>query len=287
MQIMKKVFLFLATFIFFILSSCIPSLHSIVNDENRITDDRIIGTWKMEKDVFDEDNFKFSVKADDIEGELGMKQIMKEIKKGFQKQKKYSLWQFERAAILKLKYNLLDQGNVTVTQETIGGVSSTLKKIREQFNTEDIIIEYKEELPYYILTYYPDTSSDQATTMKVELTKIGKNIYMDMFPISDKITGRFSTNFIEAHTFVKVEFNEEKLLFHSFDTIRIEDLLKSKKVRLKHEVITKAKNDKNKIVYEESVVLTAPTKELRAFIEKYGTEEDLFDEAEELTADHE
>jgi len=174
-----------------------------------------------------------------------------------------------------------------VTQETIGGVSSTLKKIQTQFNTEDIIIEYKEELPYYILSYYPNASADQATTMKVELTKIGGNIYMDMFPINDKITGRFSTNFIEAHTFAKVEFNEEKLLFHSFDTVRIEDLLKSKKVRLKHEIITKAKNDQNKIVYEESVVLTAPTKELRAFIEKYGTEEDLFDDAEELTAYHE
>ena len=101
MSTMKKLFLILTTALFFFLSSCIPSLHSIVNEENRITDDRIIGTWKMEEYTINEDNFQFSVQSNDKEDEQEGIRLMNELQEDLKKQKKYSIWQFERAAKLK------------------------------------------------------------------------------------------------------------------------------------------------------------------------------------------
>ena len=46
---MKK-YIVLAGFICLFITSCIPSLHPIFTEENRITDDRLIGFWVDSED---------------------------------------------------------------------------------------------------------------------------------------------------------------------------------------------------------------------------------------------
>jgi len=79
-------------------------------------------------------------------------------------------------------------------------------------------------------------------------------------------------NYIAGHTFAKVNFEEGKLNLEMFDGEFVENLIKSRKVRLRHE----------KIGIDGDIVLTASTKELRSFIGKYGDNPDLFDDAEVL-----
>ena len=74
----------------------------------------------------------------------------------------------------------------------------------------------------------------------------------------------FQTNLIPAHTFAKVEFQDNQLKIRSFDSDYIEGLIKSRKVRLKHEVVN------------ETIILTASTEDLRSFILKYGDDDKLF-----------
>lgn len=283
--IMKKITIFTALVFFFLLYSCIPSLHSIVNDKNRIVDDRIVGDWIFSDDIFANPILNYSVKADNEEEQKEGEKLMQEYIDELKAKRNYSTWKFERAAKLKFKYEKNPEGTTSWSAEMIGGVESSLAAIRAQYENEDIVIEQQELLPYYFLTYETSDFPDASEYMKIELTKIGGEIYMDIFPRKvNNGSGRFTSNFIGAHTFAKLTFEKGKLLIHSFNVEKIEHLLKSKRVRLKHEIVTTATQESNKIIYEDNIILTAPTEELRAFIEKYGKTEDLFEDPEELTA---
>ncbi len=275
---MKKTTLFFTVFAFFLVTSCIPSLHSIVSEENRVTDDRLVGDWKMEEDVY-VSNFEFSVESDDEEdrqeGIKMMKELGGEMKGLFGNKKNYSLWRFERAAIITAvdKEKLASPKGHGTEVIFRGWATSLVPK-------EWTIIERK-ELPYYILTYKKPKGKKEL--MKVELTKISGAIYMDIHPMGNPNESRFGINQINAHTFAKVEMKDGKLLIHSFNNLQIEDLLKTKKIRLKHEIIPSVKYNNGNVDTEDNLVLTASTEELRAFITKYSDNENLFDEAEELT----
>lgn len=275
---MKKTTLFFTVFAFFLVTSCIPSLHSIVSEENRVTDDRLVGDWKMEEDVY-VSNFEFSVESDDEEdrqeGIKMMKELGGEMKGLFGNKKNYSLWRFERAAIITAvdKEKLASPKGHGTEVIFRGWATSLVPK-------EWTIIERK-ELPYYILTYKKPKGKKEL--MKVELTKISGAIYMDIHPMGNPNESRFGINQINAHTFAKVEMKDGKLLIHSFNNLQIEDLLKTKKIRLKHEIIPSVKYNNGNVDTEDNLVLTASTEELRAFITKYSDNENLFEEAEELT----
>ncbi len=280
---MKKTTLFFTVFVFFLVSSCLPSLHSIVNDENRVTDDRLIGDWKMEEDIFDDATikFEFSYESDEDkqEGIKMMKNLGEDMKGLFEKKKKYSLWKFERAAIITAKE---DTTKSTVNNKKVTtDATATFHGGAPSMVPENWTIIEKKELPFYVLTYRK--SDDTKQYMKAELTKIKGELYIDFYPYREPDESRFGINSINAHTFAKVEIKEGKLLLHSFNLTEIEGLLKTKKIRLKHETITNATIEDGKMIYDDYMVLTASTEELRAFIAKYSDNEDLFDEAEELT----
>jgi len=276
---MKKTTFFVVASIFFILSSCIPSLHSIVNEENRITDDRLIGQWKMEEDVFITIN-NFSIESDDEKDRQEGIKMAQELGAGmkglFGNKKKYSLWKFERAAII----TAVDDEKLTSPKGH--GLSVTFNGGVPSMVPKKWTITDKKDLPYYILTY--KKANGKKKLMKVELTKIKGALYMDIYPYNEPNESRFGVNSINAHTFAKVEIKAGKLLIHSFNILEIEELLKTKKIRLKHEILPHAVIEHGEISYDDMMVLTASTKELRAFIGKYSDNKDLFDEAEELIA---
>ena len=146
---MKKTTFFITAAVFFLVSSCIPSLHSIVNEENRVTDDRLIGDWKVA------DNAKisvtnFSVTSDDKEDQKEGERLLKEYIDSINNAKNYSIWKFERAAKLKFEYSTLPEGTLSWTHESIGGAESTLVKLKKVYKNDNIIISQQEELPYYL-----------------------------------------------------------------------------------------------------------------------------------------
>ena len=96
---------------------------------------------------------------------------------------------------------------------------------------------------------------------------------MDFKPLPkgiEALRGRFADNFIFGHTFAKYQVDEQGLDIFPLNGDYVEDLVEQKKIRLKHERL------------KENFVLTASTNELRSFIEKYETDEKLFEQAENL-----
>lgn len=287
---MKKTTLLITTAVFFLLSSCIPSLHSIVSDENRIADDRLVGDWLLIDGFFLAD-FPIKFETDDafdlIDGVASGIDLLKGNSQSFKDfittNNHYATWKFERAAKLEFEYAQLPEGTVAWSHHMINGEESGLEEIRKQYDSEDIIIKKKEYLPYYILTYREAGDYPAEIKIKVELTKINNIIYMDMFPLNLEVApGRFAMNFIGAHTFAKLEFKENRWLMYTFDVDKIENLIKTKRIRLKHETVIVPRQGAQKVEYEENFILTASTAELTAFLEKYGDTEDLYADVEGL-----
>lgn len=289
---MKKTTLLFTAFVFFIVASCIrlPSLHSIVNDENRITDDRLVGDWLLIDEYFLEDfpiKFETNDAADLIDGVQSGMDILEANGQSFKefvtKDNAYTTWKFERAAKLEFEYAKLPEGTVAWSASEIGGEKSSLEEIRKRYDNNDIVVKEKKELPYYILTSKKVDDFPVEIKMKVELTKINGDIYMDIFPMNLEVAPeRFAANFIGAHTFVKLVFKEGKWMIYTFDGDGIRDLIKTKRLRLKHEIVVTTKQEGNKVVTEENFILTASTAELRAFLEKYGNDESLYANIEGL-----
>lgn len=257
---MKKLsLLLLVVFI----TSCIPSLHPIFNDSTRIVDDRIVGVWgndnssKVDVNIaVDGDN---SQEFNDLIKDKIFKKVLREDQR--------SEWQFERA--INVTYEL----NNGTSKSKVDLSSQRRSHPRQKLLDKGYEITSEQELPYYILTYSSVEEGELLEdVMVVHLTEIGGTLYMDFAPYQELLKpSRFVTNFIPAHTFAKLNFENGNLLIQSFDSDYLEKLIEKKRIRLKHEKV------------DDTIVLTASTDDLRAFIEKYGSDEELFVEADVLT----
>ena len=266
------------------MSSCLlPSLHPIYTDNSREIDDRIIGTWvngelsddeklglvfsngaKIENifrsviddmEVSSEGDTSINLNVDEMINDNGNNNFneLYHILNG-----ENSIWSFERAGKLTFESYLTESTDVTITM-SLGAASMA----PEGFKLVD-----KDDLPFYILTHRELEDQDTITTrLLTNMTKIGGETYLDFYPY--KINkGTFGGNFIKAHSFAKMSVDEGQLSLHMFDGDSIQDLVKNRKIRLRHE----------KLGDDGEIVLTASTAELRSFIEKYGDDPELFEE---------
>ena len=284
-------FLVAAAIASLLLSGCLlPSLHPIYTEDTRTTDDRILGTWVLERNVGEEyylqdsmreeyKNVGFNFPPADSNFQKAMETLPKDQREeyifgyisevsNFNK----SIWTFERAADITFDLNIPGSVNdVTISME-LGAESFVPKGSR---------VIKKHEFPYYLLTYkeiqYQDTVTRQLMT---NMTKIGGDIYLDFvtYRTANKVAlleekNVFARSNISAHSFAKMTFDDGNLNLQMFDGEFIEDLIKNRKVRLRHEVIGD----------DDQILLTASTNELRSFIEKYGDDSDLFDDPQVFT----
>ena len=257
---MKKLSISLFIALLIIITGCIPSIHPIYTDKDRIVDDSILGTWSL----YEENNidFNFTIQSDSEEDKLEGERLMKEMINADKEPS--STWTFERA------------GNITAEIELTGGVGSlNLTPGAPSLVSKKATITELEQLPFYILTHQqPQLFDTIKTVMIVNLTEIGNDIYMDFYPYTlkdERVRGRFGSNFINGHTFAKVEIDEGKISVKPLNYDYMTKLIQERRIRLKHEKLG-----------DNDIILTASTEELRAFLKKYGDDERLFEEAEEL-----
>ncbi len=261
--------LFVFVTLVLLLSACIPSLHPIYTEATRMTDDRILGTWSTSGEgltmsydiqVTTSGDSSYLVSSESKETEdAAIERAIQDIFQGDE-----ATWTFERASRVTFDKYVSETNSASITM-SVGAPS---------FAPEGFELSSSEELPYYILTHEEIDGRDTTTTyLVVNMTEIGGDTYLDFipFPKGDKRRqGTFGSNYITGHTFAKVDFTGDEFSIYMFDSSFIEDLIKSRKVRLRHE----------KIGMDESIVLTASTEELRAFIAKYGDDDRLFESAE-------
>jgi hypothetical protein len=105
------------------------------------------------------------------------------------------------------------------------------------------------------------------------LVKLKNKLFLDVYPSElpwepedpNKVDWPYNSFFlIPAHTFLKVESIEPQLKMRVTQESKMEELLKEKPDAIEHTSI------------EDRLVLTAPTKQLQAFVLKYANDERLF-----------
>ena len=236
-----------------IISGCIPSLHPIFTEDTRVIDDRIIGEWI---DIVDYDNQCPYPKK----------------------------WDFQRYTNFEYRYKNLGDYTIYVDNHELD------TSITNRLNY-DLYSANKKE--YYTLNYHHYNAlrfpKVQFEKMIVNLTTIRGELYADFYPwISSgsdpyaKIRGtkignpfdlnmnRFQSNTIYGHTFAKIIFEDSKMIIKPFDPTYFEKLIKEEKIRLKHEIVN------------DEIIITASTEELRNFVGKYGSRDELFLEGDIL-----
>ena len=93
----------------------------------------------------------------------------------------------------------------------------------------------------------------------VHLLKLGKNYYLDFFPVKYNIpNAMLDMQLIPAHIFGKVEFADNNIVMNWFDGEFLTNLIDSNKIKISHKML------------ENSILLTANTEELQKFVKKYG-----------------
>ncbi|MEO1021243.1 MAG: hypothetical protein AAFW89_01750 [Bacteroidota bacterium] len=134
--------------------------------------------------------------------------------------------------------------------------------------------EEEEETPnYYIVLFenLQDISSD-TTYFIGKIGSFNNHYFLDMFLFD--LSG--SSNFMDAHkfpvhTFSRIRLDGNDLSIQFFEDSWLEDQIDNNRIRIKHEST------------EDGILVTASTKELQRFVNKYADEEDAFDDAMILT----
>jgi len=80
-------------------------------------------------------------------------------------------------------------------------------------------------------------------------------------------------HFYPVHTFSKITLEDGNLSLEFFASSFIKDMIESNRIRIKHE----------RPEDSESILITASTKELQKFVEKYAQDDDAFEDAMEFT----
>ena len=224
--------------------SCIPSLHGIVTDESRMTDDRILGTWSYDAPTTKE---LLPGKSDGMIMERSPKEID---------------YKFERAANITCTYA---NGGKTVFE----GMALSMLKDEEPFITS------QELLPYYILTHRELVNQDTIISyFRVEMTRIQQHTWLDFLPLPQDegiFAGHFATSYVLAHTFGTIDFLDGNIEIRPIDADYIQKLITQKRIRLKHEQRK-----------EDDIILTASTRDLREFLNNYCDDGNLLESADRL-----
>lgn len=295
---MKKLIVFVC--ILFLCFSCsIRSLHSILEEEDRILDERIEGVWSGVKPLLIVSDIDVSIESDDVNENVdsiksemlkylssnnvsidpdndtddinASKSELEEMIDSKNETLKES-WTISRSA--KLDFEGSSSKSLYFTSSiSLEGVSEHYD-INKGLEIEGMTYKLKDKslLDFYIMEFNGDNDFENHRSKLVQLTKIGSNYFMDISEIPNDAYGVRSYDFlysnIYGHTVVKLEFEGDQIKLFEFDSDYLEKLIDEKRIRLKHETVG------------DGIILTASTSQLRAFLNKYGNDDRLFlDEA--------
>ena len=239
---MRVITLSVVTGCILLLVGCIPSIHGIVTDERRLIDDRILGTWEMG------------------DGGMATIHISGEADPQEQADDEVEIWTIERAA--DITYTIIKDG---VEHQ------STLIEGAQSMVPAHASVVSKDEKPYYFLKEVSIEKGDTLTNQIImQLTNVGGETFVDFKPYQGsenlEAFSLFYPNIIPAHTFGGMQVDNGKLIIRPFNSEYIEELIRTKRIRLKHEITAGG-----------DIVLTASTEDLRAFIGKYAENDRLYE----------
>ncbi|MGQ1784808.1 MULTISPECIES: hypothetical protein [unclassified Saccharicrinis] len=118
----------------------------------------------------------------------------------------------------------------------------------------------------YWLKLYPSENPKDVVEFKIHIVHLKNEYYLDFLLEEMPYENIFAIiHLMPVHTFAKLEFNENELTVKWFNSELLEDLLKTQKIRIKHEKRM-----------DGAQLLTAKPKELQEFIINYSNHADAY-----------
>lgn len=102
---------------------------------------------------------------------------------------------------------------------------------------------------------------------EVHLVSLADQRFLDIYPIEPENAGSefYRGHLIPAHSFARISLDRDTLQVASLNHSWLWGMISGKKLRIAHEVVG-----------SERIVLTAPTKDLQAFMKKYAGNQEAF-----------
>jgi len=114
----------------------------------------------------------------------------------------------------------------------------------------------------YVLTH---ADSNHRADFRAHLVKLGETIFLDLYPVKrDTDDYLYQMHVFPVHTFSKININSDQLTIAMLDLVWLKKNIDSNEIAIEH---AKA---------NETILLTAPTQELQAFMLKHAKEEAAF-----------
>jgi len=131
----------------------------------------------------------------------------------------------------------------------------------------------------YLFRYMEEQENDgsyidlDTVSFEAGLLKVGDHYFLDLFPYyegnRDEAYYLFR-NFIPTHSFLKIEWEDQKLILYIFEYDHMKKLFEQNRIRIKHEML------------DDFIVITASTQDLQRFISKYADDKEVFDDPGEF-----
>jgi hypothetical protein len=138
--------------------------------------------------------------------------------------------------------------------------------------------ENKVRFPQYVLNYREENGN--ISKFLVTLFSLDGKLYLDFLPDLDIISDHelLALHTLPVHSLAKVEIGEDATRIRWFNEEWAYDLIQSQKTTIRHELIRYDSED-------ATLVLTASTEELQAFIRQFGDDPEAFDCEDKYSGD--
>ncbi|XWN36969.1 MAG: hypothetical protein ROO71_13520 [Balneola sp.] len=125
----------------------------------------------------------------------------------------------------------------------------------------------KDDKSYFVLFEDLNKTVPDSVLLEARIGTINETYYMDI-TVSNLFRDVNFENFhlFPVHTFSKIKLDESDLKIELFKSDWISELIQENRVRIKHETIG------------ENILITASSKELNKFVQKYGSDEKAYED---------
>jgi len=224
------------------LGSCIPtSIHPFYTQETLTDADQIMGSWEEEDLSLDLDVSNFTIDGVEYNKQDGIKITLTEE------------WNFTKTG----KKGNYDLEIISPDQDIIAAYMEYFDE--DDSNSAKLIAEQLTKKKEY---------RSQTVHLDVHTFKIGQQIYLNFYPDqseNDGSGGFYNYHLLPVNSFAKLINTNGQMELKFLNKNKFSKLIENQMIKIKHEKT------------EDNIILTASTRNLQKFIEKYGDDESLFD----------
>lgn len=262
------------------MSSCVYSLFPIYTEDTLVFLPELVGKWQ---DGYDNENY-ILFEALDKEKEENI-QVSLDEPSEYMDSMSGNGWSIKTGDSISVVVNgekITDRDKIRAHYDTLFGegketnelelglknlgnglskLSSALKKAEARF--EGTAYVTKDESYKMIVM-----DDGERLVYLAHVVSIGKDYFLDLYPLPEFSDAAFGENLFPVHTFMKMDITEGKLNLTMFDLEKLNKLFDSNLIRLRHENV------------DGTILITAQPKEIQKFLKKYSDDESVYESIE-------